>query len=455
MSVPISLGMISTILFQIVDTYFVGQLGAVELASLGFAATTYFVLVGLFIGLAVAVSLLVARAYGAGKTDRAMRTTALALILAFAVASMFSAAGLLSVHELFGLLGADEQALPHIAAYIIPLYWGMPLLAVGIVAGSALRAVGIVKAPEIVFGIAGVINAVLDYVLIRGVDPFPAMGIKGVAFGTVTSWLFIVVIMLILLLRQRLLSISALSDGAEHLAILRQLMRLGLPSIASQLVAPLSLMYLTFLLGREASEAVAAFGVSGRIETLLMIGMMAVSAAGVPFIAQNLGAGRHVRIDDAIVFMGKAAIYLGLAVIVILVVFADPIAGLFSQDRDVIDYTKYYFYIVSLSYLFYGLYLVTAAIFNGLQLPAIALRIMLVRTILFMLPLTLIGTLFGANGIFGGLAVSNILGGMYASYVMRKQLKKVGSSLVGRNPFQDYKADVKTIWAGIRRAFTA
>ena len=67
------------------------------------------------------------------------------------------------------------------------MYVGMPILSVGIVGGSILRASGKVKLPEVVFGIAGVINLFLDYTFIFGKFGFPALGIAGVAYGTVIS----------------------------------------------------------------------------------------------------------------------------------------------------------------------------------------------------------------------------------------------------------------------------
>ena len=71
MAAPISMGMLSTFLFQIVDTYFVGQLGSAELAALAFSSTAYLVFVSLFMGLSVGVSAVVAKAVGSGQRDRA------------------------------------------------------------------------------------------------------------------------------------------------------------------------------------------------------------------------------------------------------------------------------------------------------------------------------------------------------------------------------------------------
>ena len=212
MSVPISIGMLSTMLFQVVDTYFVGQLGATQLAALSFASTVYFLLVGLFIELAVGVSIIIGKIAGAEETQKVKRATSIFLILTFLIAIVLSPIGIASVEGIFSLLGANANILPYILEYMIPLFYGMPFLAVGITCGVILRSTGNIKLPEVVFGIAGIINFFLDYVLIFGVGPFPELGIKGVAIGTVISWIFILIAIGILLFRDRLLSFTFLRN---------------------------------------------------------------------------------------------------------------------------------------------------------------------------------------------------------------------------------------------------
>ena len=365
MSVPISIGMLSTFLFQIIDTYFVGQLGANALAALSFASTVYFLVVGLFMGLAVGVSIIIGTAKGAGNSSRVNQTAVVAIFLSFTASAILSVFGILWVDPIFTVMGANEVILPLIKQYVIPLFYGMPLLTAGLVGGGVLRATGNIKKPEVIMGIAGVINLVLDYCLIFGKLGFPEMGIKGAALATVSSWIFIIIGMLFLLSRDRLLSVSAKETLRRLLPTIGDISRLGLPTILTQIVGPLTLIYLTYLLARQAPEAVAAFGVASRIETLLLIGILGVSTAITPFIAQNLGAKQHLRIDESIAFGGRASTYLGLIICVLLLLFIKPIATLFSEDVQVIAHTTQYFYLVGVSYIFYGLFVITSSIFNG------------------------------------------------------------------------------------------
>lgn len=445
MSVPISLGMLSTFLFQVIDTYFVGKLGPEALTALSFSSTVYFLLVGLFIGLSVGVSVIVGQATGAGDKDKVKKTTFTALWLSFAMAALISALGIVFINPIFQALGADAQVLPLIKEYTIPLLVGIPLLTTGIVAGGVLRATGNITKPEVLMGIAGVINLVFDYLLIFGKGGFPEMGIKGAAYATVLSWVFIIVGMLFLLLKDGLLALTARAEQSVK-QLIGEIFKLGAPTILTQVIGPFTLMFLTFLLARQSSLAVASFGVAGRIEMLLMIGVLAVSTAITPFIAQNFGAHKSDRIDGAIAFAGRASTYLGLLMAVVLYLFIEPIAGIFSDSTEVIDHTASYFYIVSLSYVLYGLYVVTTSIFNGLQLPMKSLRITAVKTLVFTVPFTLVGSFWGVEGIFIGLAASNVGGGFYAAFEMRRDLKNAGSSLAKVNVWEEYAKDFKRVF---------
>ena len=445
MSLPISVGMLSTFLFQVIDTYFVGQLGAEALAALSFSSTLYFLFVGLFIGLSVGVSIIVGKAAGEQDLGKIRKTTLIAIILCIIITTFLSFVGIIFIEPIFQTLGAEANILPLIEEYTIPLLVGIPLLTTGILGGGILRATGNITKPEVLMAIAGVINLIFDYALIFGNWGFPEMGIQGAAYATVFSWMFIIIGMFILLFKDSLLSFVAKAEVSAK-QIVKEIFQLGAPTIVTQIIGPFTLMYLTFLLAQQSSLAVAAFGVAGRIETLLMIGILGVSTAITPFIAQNSGARQQQRIDEAIVFGGRASTYLGILVALFLFLLIKPIAGLFSDNVEVINHTSNYFYIVSLSYVFYGLYLITTSIFNGLQLPVNSLKISLIKSLLFTIPLTLIGSYWGINGIFIGLSLSNILAGIYASSEMRKEFVRTNSALAKVSIWQEYKRDLKRMF---------
>jgi putative MATE family efflux protein len=447
MSLPIGIGMLSTFLFQVVDTYFVGKLGANALAALSFASTLYFLIVGLFIGLSVGVSIIIGTAKGANDSKKVNRTTVISILLSLFSAILFSIFGVYFVEPIFQFMGADLTVLPLIKQYIIPMLYGIPLLTTGLMAGGILRATGNIRNPEIIMGMAGIINLVLDYGLIFGKLGLPELGIEGAALATVISWVFVILGMFYFLIKDKLLKIKTAEIVESFISTIKEIGRLGLPTIITQIIGPLTLIYLTFLFAKQESTAVAAFGVASRIQMLLMIGILGVSTAITPFIAQNLGAKKHSRIDESIAFGGRASTYLGLLVCLLLFLFIKPIAAIFSEDSSVVNYTAQYFYIVSISYAFYGLFIITSSIFNGLQLPLNSMKIMLVKSIAFTIPLTLIGSYFGIIGIYVGISLGNILAGLLAAYEMRKYFKKVNSELAKVTLWKEYASDLKRLFS--------
>ena len=448
MSAPISLGMLSTFLFQIVDTYFVGQLGSPELAVLAYSATVYLVFVSVFMGLSVGVSSVVAKAAGAGQTSRAQGVAVVALVAVIILSVVLSGLGYLYIDPMFSALGAESAVLPLISEYMQILYLSFPFLMLGIVGSGAVRAIGITKETEIIFAIAGVINLVFDWLLIFGHGPFPELGLAGAAYATAMSFVFIFIGVMVIMFKHGLLGLGHVKQG---LSGLREILRFSVPTISMQILVPATAMFITFLLSGFGSEAVAAFGVASRIEALALIGIFAVSMSLTPFIAQNFGAGEHDRIDQAVVFGGKASIYLGLVLFTVLALLGPHIAKVFSGDPAVIRFVGLYFKIVAFSYGFQGIVNVTVAIFNGLQLPETALRIMAVRTFVIVFPLLFVGSIFGLTWLLVALALGNILAAIYAARVMRKSQRKWDRPIANANPIADILGDLRAVFRGIRR----
>ncbi|KZK88733.1 Multidrug export protein MepA [Pseudovibrio sp. W64] len=447
MAAPISIGMLSTFLFQIVDSYFVGKLGSNELAALAFSSSAFFLFAAVFMGFSVGVSAVIARAVGSGERQKAKMLTMVSLALVVLVAVSLSLAGRAFIGPTFSALGASKDILPLLDAYMGTLYLGLPLLMLGIVGSGAARAVGITKQTEVVFGIAGVINLVFDYLLIFGIGPFPELGLAGAAWATVLSFGFIFLGVMFILTRQNLIGLSKL-DGA--LSGLAEILKFSLSTISMQMLVPTTGIFTTFLLADYGSQAVAAFGIVGRIESLALIGIFAVSMAVTPFIAQNFGAKEHERIDQAIIFAGKASFYLGILLFAVLALLGPSIATIFSDDPAVINFVSIYFKIVAVSYAFQGLVAVTVAIFNGLQMPRIALKIMLVRTFVLVFPLLFIGSKLGLWWILAGLAVGNILASIYAAHLIRQFEQKWSRPTAKAKPWLELGQDLRKLISAAR-----
>lgn len=442
LSTPIGVGMICTFLFQVVDTWFVGKLGSDALAALAFSATVYFFAVAALMGLAVGISALVGAALGAGDALQARRVTTLGLLTATGLTMASIPLGLFTVEPLFLALGAEPELLPLIDAYMAPLYMGLPCLAMALAAGASLRASGAVLQESVVMGVAGVINLALDALLIFGLGGLPALGIQGAAVATVISWGFAGICLVGLLWRRRGLTRQLQRPGAE----LKRLAHLSSPAVLTQVLLPVIAMLLTWALARFGPEAVAAFGVIQRIETLVLVGISAVSVGLVPFVAQNAGAGLGSRVSAAVIFSGRTAVYWGAAAALVLLLAGRPLIALFTTDPALIEHAMLYVYTVGLSFPAMGLMALSAALLNGVQRSGRALQVLLVRAGLTGIA-TLIGMQFSVLGVFLAVAAAHGLGALYSGRVLNRQLPEAMATLP---PSEAYRADWRALALRIR-----
>jgi len=321
MAAPIALGMLSTFTFQVVDTWFVGRLGADALAALGFAGSIYLLLVSLCVGVAVGVSSLVASALGRGDAEGARQTAMVSMTVVSLVVTALSVAGIVASGPLFRALGAPPELLAPIDDYMRWIFAGLPLLTAALMANAALGATGDTTRPAMAFLLGGAINLVLDAALIFGFGPVPALGLQGAAIATVISWVFILVRLLTLMARHDLLARPA-SEGA--LSTTQELLRFAAPAVAAQVLLPLSVVVLTYLAAQSGPEVVAAVGVAGKVESLALVGISALNVALVPLVAQNHAAGKGLRVLGIRRTARWSAFAWGAAAALLLLAFAGP-----------------------------------------------------------------------------------------------------------------------------------
>ncbi|MEL7309508.1 MAG: MATE family efflux transporter, partial [Pseudomonadota bacterium] len=199
MTIPMIFGMITLMMFNLVDTFFISLLGTEPLAAVSFTFPVTFTVISLAIGLGIGTSAVIARALGSDKLDEARFDASMSLLVSVVMVFSLSVVGYLLIEPIFKLLGAGEQVLPLIHDYMSVWFLGSVFLITPMVGNSVLRASGDTKTPSIVMGGAGLINAILDPMLIFGFGPIPALGIQGAAIASVIAWSVAVVIILYIL----------------------------------------------------------------------------------------------------------------------------------------------------------------------------------------------------------------------------------------------------------------
>ncbi len=426
LAAPMVIGIASIVLFQVVDTFFVGQLGVTPLAAMSYTFPITFIVLSVGMGLSIGATAVIARAIGQGNQTLVRRLTTHSLLLAAVVVTVLASLGLLTLRPLFTLMGAGADTIPLIVEYMLPWYMAVGFLIIPMVGNGAIRASGDTKTPMYIMLVAGLVNLALDPLLIFGLGPFPRMELRGAAYATAISWVLTFVFGLwILHYREHMLELER-PRLKEVLSSWQRVIRIGLPAAATNLLLPLALLIITRFASNFGEDAVAALGVGTRVEGLALVGANALSTATTPFIGQNFGAGNHERIRGAFGFLVKAALIWGAGVALPLFVFADEFASWFNDSPAVVTLAAEFLRIVPASYGALGVGVIIGTFFNALNEPARSALVMVVRLFALAVPLSYVGMrLYGMPGIFAGLSVGNFAIGVIAFTLASASLARV------------------------------
>lgn len=410
---PMIPGTLSIVLFNLVDTYFVGRLGADPLAAMSFSFPVVLISGGLAMGLGIGTSTFVSQALGRGERREAGRIASRAHLLAFAMVLLLSVAGLLSVDPLFRTMGATEAVLPLVREYMTIWFVGLPLVILPMVGMNVLQATGDTKIPGLVLTLSVFLNIALDPLFIFGLGPIEGMGIGGAALATVIGRASSFLLVGAVIWRREKLYTIHLGDLAETLRSWGEILFVGIPAAAANILLPISMGVITRLVSQFGTNAVAGFGAATRIESFALVFTLALSMILTPFVGRNHGAGHEERVRQGHRVSALFSLAWGAMVVLVFLSSAGRIASAFNDSPDVVGVTAQYLRIVALSYGFLGMVNLTAAAFNGLKMPISAAAVAAVRLFALLIPLAWAGReLFGLPGIFWGVAVGNVLAGV-------------------------------------------
>lgn len=427
LTIPMVGGIMAVISKSIVDTYFVAQLGTDALSAMAFMFPVMMIVANLAIGLGAGTSSVVARCIGEGDSSQVRRRATDGLILAFVLVSAMSLVGLATLEPLFTLLGADASVMVHVKAYMRTWYWGIAFLVVPMVGNGIIRATGDAKIPGIMMAVSALLNAALDPVLIFGLFGVPKFGIQGAALATVISNVMTFCgALAILYFRERLIEFRP-PPVSEFIVSAKDILRIGLPASVTNMINPIGTAFVTAIIARFGAEAVAGYGVATRIESLAVVVMLALSASVGPVVGQNAGAGQFGRVKETLFFAYKVCAVWGVLMAVVLYFAGPTVAEVFDTNPEVIEVATTYLAIVPISFVGYGLGIVTAATFNALGRPLGATLLTVVRVVVVSVPVTYFASeAIGWQGIVVGAALGNIMVGLAALVVARRTINSFG-----------------------------
>jgi putative MATE family efflux protein len=423
LAVPMVLELVLESTFAVVDIYFVGKLGSSAVATVGLTETMLFLLYAIGMGLAMAVTAVVARRIGEGKQSEAAVTAVQAIWIALLASLPFAVVGIVFAQELLRLMGADAWTLTHGYPYMQWVLGGNAVIMLLFTINAIFRGAGDAAAAMRVLWFANSLNIVLDPILIFGFGPIPALGIEGAAIATTIGRGAGVLMQLWILFRggQHLRVLR--TQLAWHGAILWNIVRTSFGGVGQMIVAMTAWIFLMRILADIGSEAVAGATIAIRIMMFTMMPAWGMSNAAATLVGQNLGAQQPARAEASVWRIGAYNMVYLLAVSVAYFALPRELMSIFTADPAVIEIGAEWLRILSYSLFVYGWWMVSVQAFNGAGDTATPTWINVVFFWLIQIPLSWLlaaGLGWQHSGVFWGVFVSETSVGLFTLWLFTR-----------------------------------
>ncbi len=403
------MGLVSVMGANLIETVYIGNVGTNELAAISFSFPMIMLFQGISMGLGIGASSVVARTMGQGNKDKAKTLITHCFLLVVSLIILLAGIAYNFVDSYFSLVGADDLVHPLAVEYMKIWLCGLPFFTVAMVGSTLMRAMGDPKTPGLLMTIGSILHVIISPIFIFGLMGAPKLGLAGAAAGFVVArCVSFLMYAYVIIVRDQFFDLNM----KEFKQSCYNILHVGLPAIASNMIVPISMAVITKILASHGTVVIAGFGVGARIESMIMMVVFALSMSAAPFIGQNWGAGLFDRVTHALKLSNRFAILWGVFAYCFFLLFAELLISLINDDPGVLEAATMYLRILPLSIGFMGLIAISTASFNALGKPMPPLLISISQMVIINIPLALLGDyLWGYVGIFiAGALTTTIMG---------------------------------------------
>ncbi|WP_292448550.1 MATE family efflux transporter [Mesorhizobium sp.] len=374
-----------------INAVWVGRfLGEAALTATSNANLVLFLILGTVFGIGMAATILVAQSVGARDLPEARRIVGTsATFFFFMVSVVFAVCGWVWVDAILNTLGTPADALPLARSYLRIIFVAVPMMNLLSFVMTVLRGAGDSRTPFVFMALAVLLDIVLNPLLIRGIGPFPELGIAGSATATlIGQTVSVIAILIVLYARKHPLRLAGanLALLRPDPALLRTVVFKGVPMGLQMIVVSAAALTVMGIVNSYGSQVAAAYGIAAQLWTYIQMPALAIGAAVSSMAAQNVGAGRWDRIGQVAASGVGFNLVLTGALVALLFVFDRAVLSLFlSTDSAAIDIAAHINKVASWSFILFGVTIVLFATVRatGAVMPPLiilVISVLIVRT---------------------------------------------------------------------------
>lgn len=368
-AIPSSIGMFFNTMYNVVDTFYIGQISTEAISALTYSFMIFFMLLSISFGLSSAITAYVGGALGKHKKNMARIYASNGISLFMFIAFVLSVFSFLLLEYIFVLIGASGKVLEYALEYTYIILLGIFPMLIGLGANGVLVALGDTKSYRNVLIVGFILNVILDPLFIYGFYFIPAFGISGVAIATVLIQCITLFYMLYKLYLTNLFDTTNFCKSTPNLKAMKHLIKQAIPASANMLLGSFGSMITMYFVSKYGFKAVAAFGIGYRVEQIILLPMLGLNTAVMSIVSNNFGAKNFNRIDEVIQKALKYGYIMSAIGVVLIALLGKYIIMVFDTDTEVVNIA--YIYIIFESFIFFSFItlFISSSTLQGIKKP--------------------------------------------------------------------------------------
>ena len=399
--------------YQLIDTFWLGRLGADAVAAVSLSFPLLFLVLSLGAGLTLAGTVMVARYKGAENQQMVDFSSSQSVFLIFLTSILLAVLSYFAAGPLMKIIGAGPDIIEDAITYFKMSSIGFVFLFLFFIFQSLMRGIGNVMLPVYIVLSTVILNAVLDPLFIYGYGPVPGFGVAGAAVSSVITQAVASSIGLYILFKGRhgiKISLAAMKFDMSNL---KKTFSIGLPASIEQSTRALGMTMMMAIVTSFGSDIVAAYGIGARMLSFVVVPALGLGIATTSLVSQNIGALKIKRAEKVANLSAKVAFFGFSGMGVLMYIIAEPLTAIFiPNDPQVIKDGALFIKIMSVSFGFLGLQQVMNGTFNGAGFTKASMLISIMSLWVIRFPLAYLlsyNLKMGPEGIWWSFPISNLI----------------------------------------------
>ncbi len=422
-TIPILIGNLLQVAFQITDTFWVGRLGEEAVAAVSISFPILFLVMAISGGIGLAGAVFVSQYKGNKNQDKVDHVTGQTLLMAIVASIFFGIIGYLIAPFIIGFFGVSSLVYPGALSYIRISFIGMVFVFGFMVYQSLARAVGDAKTPVYILLLSVLLNLIFDPLFIYGYGIIPAFGVGGAAMATIGTQSIAFIIGLIVLIKGKRGIHLKLNHLKPDYDLMKKIISQGIPISMEQSSRSVGFIFMTLIASSLGTTILASYGIGTNMISVVIIPALSLSIANSALVGQNIGAGKIERAEE----IAKTSTVIGFitltAIGIIFFIFSSQIVALFiPNDPEVIKQGGLLLKIASLTFGFIAIQFSILGVLRGSGNSKTTFRIALSIIIIQVASAYLLAKLFALNelGLWLSFPINFATGAIISYYIFRK-----------------------------------